>query len=225
MPIRTVPLITEEIYHIVNRGVGQMPIFKNAHDYKRFIKTFQYYQHQNVPIKLSGFLKFSLADRQKNILRLDKTGSFLVKIIAFCLMPNHYHFLLKQSINDGILNFIRLTTNSYSKYFNTKYERKGSMFEGRFRAVRVESEEQLLHLSRYIHLNPYSGYLVKDFKAVFSYPYSSLSEYLNLSETAICQKETVRSYFKTPKAYKKFIVDRADYQRNLDLVKHKLLEQ
>jgi len=225
MPIRKTPLATGEIYHIFNRGVGAIPIFGCNRDYRRFILTFLYYQNQNHPFQFSKFLDLPKEEKEKLLSRLQKEKNFEVEIIAYCLMPNHYHFLLRQTTKNGILNFIRLTTNSYSKYFNIKNKRKGGLFEGRFSAVRVENEKQLIHLSRYIHLNPYSGFVVKDLKKILTYPYSSLKEYLDDKGSAgFCQKELIFAYFKTPKAYKEFVLDQADYQRNLEIVKHQLLE-
>lgn len=225
MPTRKTPLATQEVYHVVNRGVGAIPIFKNAYDYRRFISAFQYYQHQNTPLPFSKLLKQPLAERGKLLSKLEGPKDFLAEIIAFCLMPNHYHFLLKQSIDNGILNFIRLTTNSYSRYFNTRYERKGGLFEGRFEAVRVETDEQLLHLNRYIHLNPYSSFLVKRVDDLLSYPYSSLPEYVGTESTAFYRKELILSHFKDRKSYQEFVINQADYQRNLEVIEHQLLEK
>lgn len=225
MPARIVPLVTNEFYHIVNRGVGAIPVFKNSWDYQRFIQTFQFYQHDELPMRFSKFLALPKQEREDLFLSLSRSSKLLVEIIAYCLMPNHFHFLLKQKEDGGVMKFIRLATDSYSKYFNTKYKRKGTLFEGRFKAVRVETEEQLLHLSRYIHLNPYSGYLIKDLKKLVDYPYFSLPEYLGLNENKICQKQTIFSFFGSQAKYRDFINDQADYQRNLELVKHQLLER
>lgn len=225
MPLRKKPLVTKETYHVLNRGSGSIPIFKHYHDYQRLTYAFRYYQYQNPPSKFSLFLLSSQAEREKTLTKLKQSGKLLVEILAYCLMPNHYHFLLRQLRDNGIVDFIRLTTGSYSKYFNIKYDRSGSLFGGRFQAVRVETEEQFLHLNRYIHLNPYSAFLVKSRQSLLSYPYSSLSEYLNTQKTNICQKKIIFSYFKTPQDYQKFILDRADYQRNLELIKHQMLEK
>jgi len=224
MPARQTPLVNGEIYHVVNRGNNSTPIFKGAKDYKRFIHAMKFYQLQNRSLPFSGFLKLSQRKRKQILKRADSPNNYLVEIIAYCLMPNHFHLLLKQVAHDGTLNFLRLTTNSYSKYFNIKYKRKGSLFEGRFKAIRVENEEQLLHLSRYIHLNPYSGFILKEIKNLPSYPYSSLSEYLKTNSDDFCQKRLILSYFKNPKEYKEFIINQADYQRKLEIIKHQTIE-
>lgn len=147
-----------------------------------------------------------------------------VEINAYCLMPNHYHLLVKQTKDNGIFNFVRRLSSSCSHYFNKKNERKGGLFEGRFKAVRVETNGQLLHLSRYIHLNPYSSFLVNDLRSLLDYSFSSLPEYLGRTETSICQKGTILNQFPNPEDYKKFVLDQADYQRSLEEIKHQLLE-
>lgn len=224
MPLRKIPLINKEVYHIVNRGVASMPIFKTSRDYSRFINTFIYYQYQSPPIKYSKFRTLS-QDRRKEILRtLKRKNNFIVEIICYCVMPNHFHLLLKQLKNNGIVDFIRLTTNSYSRYFNTKNKRKGPLMEGRFLNVRIETDEQLLHVNRYIHLNPYSSFIVKDFRKLLDYSYSSLPEYLRKDETQICKKDIILKNFKSKNKYLKFIKDNADYQRSLETIKHKLLD-
>ena len=224
MPPRTVPLVTDEFYHIVNRGNASTPIFKSKYDHQKFISTFLYYQNLNTPMRFSEFNNLNGSERSKILEDFKNKKDFLVEITAYCLMPNHFHFLLKQKRNNGIINFTRLFTNSYSRYFNIKYKRKGGLFEGRFKAVHIETDAQLLHVSRYIHLNPYSSYLVKDFKSLLNYPFSSLPEYLESSKIKVCQKRIILDQFSTIEDYKKFVLDQADYQRTLDQIKHQVLE-
>lgn len=224
MPARTTPLVTNEIYHILNRGNASVPIFKTKYDYQKFTQTFLYYQNDNPPMRFSKINELPSLERSRLLEKLKGQKNFLVEIIAYCLMPNHYHFILKQTKDGGILNFIRLSTNSYSRYFNTKYKRKGGLFEGRFKAVRIETESQLFHLSRYVHLNPYSSFLVKDFESLLKYPFSSLQEYAGSSEINACNKEIVLGQFLSPNDYKKFVLDQANYQRTLEEIKHQILE-
>ena len=225
MPNRPTPLITGEIYHVLNRGTGGIPIFKNRYDYQKFIQIFLYYQNENPPVRFSRLSLLSKDQREEIFSRLKKEKNFRVEIIAYCLMPNHFHFLLKQTKEGGIANFIRLSTNSYARYFNTKYQRKGSLFEGRFGAVRIENEFQLLHVSRYIHLNPYSSFLVKNLTSLANYPFSSLPEYLGKTKEEICQKEIVLAEFSSVEKYKDFVMDQADYQQELEKIKHQTLEE
>lgn len=224
MPCRAAPLITDEIYHVVNRGSAAVPIFHTKRDYRKFLQIFLYYQNDHPPIRFSRFEELNTQNRGRILQTLKTKKDLLVWIIAYCLMPTHFHFLLKQTKDHGVLNFIRLSTNSYSRYFNTKNQRKGSLFEGRFKAVRIETNNQLLHVSRYIHLNPYTAYTVRDFSALLSYPFSSLVEYLGNSEEKICQKEVILEQFSSPGKYKEFVFDQADYQRTLEEIKHQVLE-
>lgn len=224
MPRRKIPLVTNEIYHVVNRSIGSIPIFQNQYGYRRFLNTMFYYQNTNASIKFSDLINLSNAQKHKTIEQLKAKKDFWVEIISYCLMPNHYHFLLKQLRENGIYNFIRLLSNSYSHFFNIKYNRKGSLFEGRFKAIRIETNEQLLHVSRYIHLNPYSSFVVKDFKSLLIYTLSSLPEYLNKTKANICNKEIILNHFSEIEDYKKFILNQADYQRSLEQIKHQLLE-
>lgn len=224
MPTRKIPLVTGQIYHIINRGNGSLPIFTKDYTYQKFISLSDYYRHRKVPLKYSKLNSLPREERNQLLQELINKKDYQVEILSYCLMPTHYHFLLKQSCDNGIQNFIRLLTNSYSHYFNAKNERKGPLFEGRFKAVLIQTEEQLLHVSRYIHLNPYSGYLVKKIEDIFSYPYSSIGEYLNKKERGICHKNIILSFFSTPQSFKKFIADRADYQRKIETIKHLILE-
>lgn len=156
---------------------------------------------------------------------LRQENDKLVELICFCLMPNHLHLLLSQKKDNGISKFMANLQNSYTRYFNTKHERIGPLMQGQFKAVLIEDDEQLLHVSRYIHLNPYSSFIVKDLTDLEKYPWSSLPEYLGIVSTSICNKQVILSYFKSVEDYKKFVFDQADYQRKLEKIKHLILEK
>lgn len=224
MPARAIPLINGETYHIVNHGASSSDIFTNSWDYQRFEKTFLYYQNATLPTRFSKFLKLPREEREKIWKDLRDKHDCLVEIIVYCLMPNHFHFLLKQLKENGIFHFIRRATNSYSHYFNLKHKRRGTLFASRFKAVHIDNDSRLLHVSRYIHLNPYSSFLVKNLSSLLEYLYSSLPEYLNRKKDNICGKEIILGFFKTLKDYQKFVFDRADYQRSLEEIKHQILE-
>jgi putative transposase len=225
MPGRKIPLVTNEYYHVLNRGIASQPIFPSKRDYQRARETLFYYQNKTVPLKYSKFLRLATQKRAKILENLKAKGQYRVEIVCYCLMPNHVHLLLKQAINEGISKFMSDFTNSYTRYFNTKNERKGPLFEGKFKAIRIETDEQLLHLSRYIHLNPYSSYAVKSLKELESYSYSSFPEYHQKTESSFCNKEIILDQFKNSQSYKKFVFDQADYQRELEKIKHLTLEE
>lgn len=224
MPGRKVPLVTHQIYHVVNRGVASQPVFLDQRDYQRALETVFYYQNQNPPLSYSHFRRLPQKEKVVLLERMQKKSSFLVEIIALCLLSNHLHLLLKQIQENGISIFMSNFSNSHTRFFNTKNERTGPIFQGKFKAVLIETDEQLLHVSRYIHLNPYSSYRVKTLKELEDYSYSSLQEYLGKTKTNLFQKEIVLDLFKDIASYEKFVFDQADYQRRLEEIKHLAIE-
>ncbi len=202
-----------EFYHVFNRGVEKRITFTNKRDYERFIETKDYYRVKNPSVR------FSFKDRYINMQK-NKNTSPLAEIICFCLMPNHFHILVKQIEDSGITTFLSKLSNSYTRYFNTKYKRVGPLFQGSFKAVRIEDDEQLLHVSRYIHLNPLIDYLTKDLR---TYPYSSYPEYLRLSK-GFCQKDIILNNFNPPLSYERFVLDQEDYGRTIKQLERRLLE-
>jgi len=219
---RKVPLVTGEIYHVFNRGIDGRTTFSNIKEYARAYQIMKYYRFSSPPLKLSVFLRISDSKRQE--LQGSSWGEKLVSIMCYCLMPNHFHFMLRQEVGGGISKFLSLFQNSYTRYFNTKNNRVGQLFLDTFKNVLVESEEQLLHLSRYIHLNPFSSSIVTSLDDLHKYEWSSLGEYINGSEDYICEKDTILSSFKTKESYKRFVFDRAKYQRELKQIENLIIE-
>jgi len=129
--------------------------------------------------------------------------------------------LLKQVRDGGISEFISKISNSYTKYFNIKNDRIGPLLQGDFKAVHIESNEQLLHVGRYIHLNPVIGFVTKDLEL---YKWSSYPEYIDLIKDSICEKEIILSQFETKNDYKQFVLNHVDYAQKHDQVKHLLLD-
>lgn len=214
MPYRIIPFVNDHFYHIYNRGVEKRTIFENRRDHDRFLKTLQYYQLAGPKPRFSKFFvnksfKPELAEK-------------IVEIIAYCLMPNHFHLLIKQLKDRGISEFLSKLSNSYTKYYNTKHTRVGPLLQGEFKAVLIESEEQLTHVSRYVHLNPYVSFLVKDLNF---YEWSSYGDYIGKTNNGLCNKEVVLSLFKSPQDYEKFILDHADYAQRLEIIKHQLIDE
>lgn len=223
MPGRKTPIITNYIYHVFNKGIDGRPTFTDKREYVRAITTIQFYQFLNPPIKLSKFLELEKTRQDKIASKPD--GQKLVRILAYCLMPNHFHFLVEQISEKGISKFLGQFQNSFTRYFNTKNNRLGSLFLDQFKAVRVETDEQLLHLSRYIHLNPYTSAVVENFLKLQQYPWSSLVSYTSSYNDGITNPETVLGFFKNPKLYLKFLEDQKDYQKELHQIKHLSLEK
>lgn len=224
MPGREIPLITGEIYHILNRGIASQTIFSSQRHYQRALELMLYYQNQKPLQRYSYFSVLSASVRAEKLVDIKNKKEFLVEILAYCFMPNHFHFLLKQLVDNGISIYLSKFSNSYTRYFNTKGKRVGPLLQGKFKSVLVDNEQQLLHLSRYIHLNPYSSGIVKHLKELPDYSYSSLAEYLNLTNAQTCSKETILSYFQAKNSYRDFIFEQAYVQRELDIIKHSILE-
>lgn len=214
MPYRTVPLVNNELYHVFNRGVARLPIFEDTRDYHRFLDTLYYYQFQGPKPQFSQLKRFKNLNFEKN--------KKIVEIICYCLMPNHYHLLIRQLIENGISEFINKLSNSYTKHFNIRHDRVGPLLQGQFKAVRIESDEQLMHISRYIHLNPVVSFLVRDLK---KYTWSSYLSYIGLSKDKICSMESISSMFKSPQIYEQFTIDQVDYGKNLEAIKHLLIDE
>lgn len=210
MPYRFIPFVNGQIYHVFNRGTEKKRIFESEKDRQRFIKTLLYYQLEGPKPRLS---KFRASDKNDN--------EPIIEILCYCLMPNHFHLMIKQLRDGAITEFMRKVLNSYTKYYNTKHKRVGALLQGQFKAVLVESDEQLLHLSRYIHLNPLASFLVKDLE---DYKWSSYHEYID-NNRGVCSKQGVLSFFKPPNSYQKFVLDQADYAQSLERIKHQLIEE
>ncbi len=143
--------VANGFYHIYNRGIDRREIFLDEQDYSTFLFNLSRYLAPFNIEDRSGFKK----DRpsvSKHKLDMNLAGE--VDLLAYCLMPNHFHLLARQNNVDGITKVIRRVCVNYAMYFNKKYGRQGGLFESVYKAVLVESEEQLLHVSRYIHLNP-----------------------------------------------------------------------
>jgi len=222
MPYRKIPIIQGEIYHVFNRSVAKQPIFLSKRDFNRAIECIKFYQHADLPFRFSHFNRLPKEQKDQTS-ELIKNSPEIIEILTYCLMPNHVHFLLKGLTESGIIKFMSNFQNSYAKYFNTKNERTGTLFQPMFKAVRIESDEQLIHVNRYIHLNPITAYLIKTTDELEQYPWSSYPNYLGESITFI-NKELILNYFKNITAYKQFISDQVDYQRKLDSIKHLALE-
>lgn len=224
MPGREIPLVTDQIYHVVNRGIAEQPIFLREKDYERALETLLYYKNTHLPLRYSFFMRLPAKQRGEILTSLKEKRGVLVDIMAYCLMPNHIHLLVIQRKDNGISIFMSNFANSYTRYFNTKRNRRGPIFEGKFKAIRIETDEQLLHVSRYIHLNPYTSYIVKTLNQLEHYPYSSFSEYLGYSQSNVCQKELILNQFSNRNSYKNFVFNQADYQRKVEAIKHLTLE-
>ena len=211
-------LATDNYYHILNRSIAKFNIFNNDIEFQRILDTFVYYRQLNPPLRFSWFYEQS---KKKLIDQIDNDN--LVDILCYCLMPTHFHLILKQNIDDGISKYMSKVENSYTRYFNIKHKRKGPLWESRFKNILVETDEQMLHLTRYIHLNPVSAGIVS--KPQY-WQFSSYHEYIDKKIKAdnfkISNYEDVIDI--QPKIYKDFVNERIDDQKDLSIIKKYLLE-
>lgn len=214
MPSRLYPFTTGYYYHVFNRGVEKRQIFINDSDYRRFLETVYYYQFNGPKPRLSTYKRFKIKDFENN--------PKIVEIICYCLMPNHFHLLIKQLEDDGIQKFISNVANSYTKYFNTKHTRVGHLFQGQTKSVFIESDEQLIHLSRYIHLNPYTSEITKDWS---NFPYSSYQEFSPYRQTVLCNTDPILELFPSNEKYFEFIKDYEGYALDIAHFKHILIDE
>lgn len=213
MPYRKTILATGCFYHVFTRSIAGFKIFKNKIDYKRMLEAIDYYKLIKLPVKLSVYRK-----NRRHYKQL--TSEALIEIIAYCLMPTHIHLLLHQLKDKGISKFMNHLLISYTRYFNIRYRRKGPLWERRFKAIIVNSEDHLLHLTRYLHLNPTTEYLVEK---PGQWEFSSYKEYIGQSKKRFCSFKKFLDI--NPKAYKKFVLARKDYQRELARIKDLILEE
>lgn len=173
-----------------------------------------------IPYKYSVFnrLTTQVQEEIKRAYLLEKDKNY-VSVIAYCIMPTHIHIIIKQLCDNGISKYMNNTLNSYSRYFNVRNERRGPLWESRFKSIHIENDEQLLHLTRYIHLNPVSARLVDKPE---EWVYSSYKEYLRDTNKSLCDYGELIEI--NPLTYQSFVNERIDYQRELSKIKSLLLE-
>lgn len=224
MSYRRHPIYPNQIYHVFNRGIAQQPIFFGERDYQRFTEVCDFYRFIKPDMRFSYYNRLSQDEKSNFIRGLRDKGQRLIEIYAFCLIPNHFHFLLKELIEKGTEKFVGNLQNSYAKYVNTKRKRTGALFQEKFKAIRIESDEQFLHVARYIHLNPYSSFLLKNLDQLKDYRWSSLGDYLNDPKFAFLDKKFLNSFYSSKEKLMSFIFDQADYQRRLEEIKHLTFE-
>ena len=175
--MRKTVFANSEFYHIYNRGVDKRNVFTDDFEYERFLLSVSLLNDEK-----EGWLEVWRRIKAQPSSKVEPLTNFrrlnlqkpLVDIIAYCLNPNHYHFILSQLEERGIEKFMHRLGTAYTMFFNKKYKRSGSLFQGRFKAIHIESNEYLLYLSAYVNKNNFiHGYNKND-----DWPYSSLKEYL-----------------------------------------------
>lgn len=203
-------------YHIYNCGVERRDIFLQTHDYHRLLDTISFYLFKQ-SIAYSQYLELTAEAKQAyNTLNPKGLEKLRVKLVSFCLMPNHFHLLVKPVWENGITQFVSDISNSYTRYFNIKYERLGRLFQGIFKSKEITTEQSLLQVSRYIHLNPVKSTKTNplgSFRNPADYPFSSYQEWAGMSKVGLTLPEEVSrwlDYVGGRKAYKDFVEAKID---------------
>jgi putative transposase len=215
---RKIVFNTDSYYHIFNRGIDRRLTFIKKKDYQRTLDLLYYYQFNVIPIRYSQFCLLIDEIRQKHLQNMIDSGT-RVEIISYCFMPNHFHLLIKQKCENGISGYMSNFVNAYTRYFNKKNQRSGVLFQGIFKAVFIESDEQLLHLTRYIHFNPVVSSLVKP-KELMHYAWSSYPDYILEGNNQLIKQDTIASITAQTGNYEKFCQDQIAYGKELEKIKH-----
>jgi putative transposase len=198
--MRKIIFENDKYYHIYNRGVDKRKIFLDEKDFARFIVSIREFNNtskfeerlfiknrQNKARETRKELSSKTLELSSFLAALPK----LVKIICYCLNPNHYHFILKQLVNNGIETFMHKLGTGYTNYFNTKHKRSGSLFQGPFKAKHINSAKYLAWASAYVNGNVEIHQLTK----AKNYKYSSYQDYLGLRNGTLCNKQPVMIEF------------------------------
>lgn len=212
--MRKTPFVNGEIYHIYNRGTDKRIIFSDDEEMDRFMQSMEEFNtiepigsiyENSILFAKSKKLGSSASKKQPEQLE-DK----LVNFISYCLNPNHYHFLLEQIAENGIVKFMQRLSNGYTKYFNNKNSRNGVLFQGRFKSIHIDSNEYLLHISAYVNLNDRVHQLGHSMsKSDLVRSRSSWEEYVGNRQTSsdFCNKDIILGQFESKDDYRDFAED------------------
>jgi len=217
MSTRT-PFSPEEWYHCYCRGVDKREVFLDSKDYERFLLS-MHAGNGSLAVHASNILRSKKFDE---ILVTQCQDKPLVEIGAFCLMPNHFHLLLKETTEGGISIFMQKVLTGYTMYFNKKYERKGALFANTFNSKHIPDDRYFKKVISYIHLNPVeleeknwkegSGDIKKIEKRLRDYKYSSLSAFTNIENTTnILVSRSILEMFDQVPSVKEMLIDAQEY--------------
>lgn len=199
--MRKTPFVTGEYYHIYNRGVDKRITFSDESDVHRFYDSIEQF---NAIEPIGSIYENSFVKKLGSpTSKLEQ--DVLVTLVAHCVNPNHFHLILKQETEKGIEKFMQKIGTGYTKYFNNKYKRSGTLFQGKFKSIHVHSNEYLLHLSAYVNLNDQVHQLGSPTSKLVG-SRSSWDEYVEGDENTpgICEKGIVLEQFENKEDYKKF---------------------
>lgn len=205
--MRNVIISPGEHYHILNRGNNKQPIFLDKRDKARFLFLLLYFQSDvkmwNIGYYVNHFTKhsvFSISRKQMEEVEANR----YVELINFAFMPNHFHLTAHELKENGISRYMQRTLNGYTKYFNAKYKKSGHLFQGPYKAIHIQDNDQLLYLSAYIHNNPKE--LTQYQQRTSDYPWSSYQDYIKENRWgSLLQCDIIREQFTNGMEYKNFV--------------------
>jgi putative transposase len=195
--------VVESYYHVYARGINKQNLFLEDADYLYFLSLFERYLSKCIKISKTGVGYPSYSTN--------------VELICYCLMSNHFHLLIYQKEAGIMSKLMRSIMTSYSRYFNLKYKRSGSVFESTYKASRIDQQSYLEHISRYIHLNP---------RYYKTYAYSSLVYFTKnkVDEPEWIKPQKILELFKNKQEYVEFVADYESHKQMLDELKSELAD-
>lgn len=201
--MRKTPFVNGEYYHIYNRGVDKRNTFEDQEDFDRF---FQSMKEFNVIEPVGSIHELTFKKKNPKLGGSTSKSGRLVDFISYCINPNHYHFILSQTVEGGVSEFMKRLSGGYTYYFNNKKKRSGALFQGRFKSIHINSNEYLLHLSAYVNLNNRVHQLGGSTSKLVK---TSWDEYVNTKKVrhtpvTFCNKRVVLGQFSTPYEYRSF---------------------
>lgn len=208
----------------MNKSIAGFKIFNSENDYQRMLQALEYFSIADSLPKFSYFLKRSHEAGKTFAEYLDQCfpePKRRVQLVAYCLMPTHFHLVFIPKKTTGATEMMHDVLNSYARYFNIKHKRRGHLWAGPFKNVQMETDEQLSHLTRYVHLNPVTAYLTDKAE---NWAFSSYHEYVTPARRKrhLCEYKELLNV--QPRQYRKFVEDHVDYQRELANIKSLILD-
>ncbi len=237
--MRNIEFINGEIYHIYNRGTDRRDVFMDRYNYQKFLLIMREINSQTYRLDLRELMRKEKESCEGPTFA-KKVDDQLVDVVAYCLNPNHYHLILRQRVDGGISKFMQRLGTSHTMQFNKKYDRSGALFQGKFKAILIDSNEYLLYLSAYVNANNF----IHNYRDNKSWPYSSYLDYSTgvckgptfaFTPTGLCEGWTFANYTcekgivldqfsGNAEEYKKFVEMNANYLKKKKMLAKYLLE-
>lgn len=221
--MRKVPTYPGEYYHILNRGNNKQRIFHSASDYRRFLFLILFFQSPVTFPKINRHLAKIAKSGQSSVLDIEVVPKDVrdeviktryVELVNFSLMPNHFHLTVKETQEEGIQKYMQRVLTAYTKALHKKYKTSGHVFQGPYQNIHIESDEQLLYLSAYIHSNPKEITEWHDREDM--YPWSSYYDYVHQNRWGeLLKNEIIMDQFKDAESYCRFLKESGAKTKNI----------